>query len=204
MNTKRINNELIKFSEIVKMKYNIDAECYEFKLCDSSNIRRVGIFLNKNMIMRLDITKDYPFKPPNVYVANSNNLLEKYNEWSAQILSNRKDQLFVDYSLAWAFSIITNPKLAVGWDFIPTNNCIKCLCCESVTCGNNWFACCRFPNIFIEYLSRRYFVNNCSKLRQRLIRRIFNNDNWSLPDEIILYIAEIVIANSPCRFKLVS
>lgn len=195
---KRINNELRRFSEAVKMNYDIDAECWEFKLCDSSPIRQVGIFLNKNMIARLDLTKDYPFKPPIVYVANTNNLLEQYSNWSAQILISKEGDLHPDYILAWAFSIINNPKLVVGWDFIPTNDCNRCLCCESITCQGNWFACCRFSNIFIEYLARRYFVNNCSKLRQRLIKPIFNNDMWVLPDEIILYIVEILIANSDC------
>ena len=42
---KRINNELSRFSEAVRMNYDIDAECWEFKLCDSSPIRQVGIFL---------------------------------------------------------------------------------------------------------------------------------------------------------------
>ena len=46
------SNELSRFSEAVKMNYDIDAECYEFKLCDSSPIRQVGIFLKKNWINR--------------------------------------------------------------------------------------------------------------------------------------------------------
>ena len=117
---KRLNNELSKFSEVVETKFNINAECCEFKLSDSSPIRQVGIFLNKNMIIRLDLTKDYPFEPPIAYVANTNNLLEKYSDWSAKILDTNRDINSVnrqDYILSWAFSIINNPKLAVGWDF---------------------------------------------------------------------------------------
>jgi len=192
---KRINNELKKFPEIMH-ECNINIKCCELNVIETCALvsRRFGVFQNKNMIVQLDIPSDYPFKPPIIYVINNNNnnLMERYDRWSSKILNSRKCKE-TDYFLAWAFTIINNPKLSVGWNFIPTNDCKKCLCCESVTCENNWFACCCISNILIEYIGRRYFVNNCSKLRQRLIKPIFENDRWTIPDDIILYIVQIII-----------
>lgn len=189
MVAKRINNELMKFSEEIS-QYNINAECYEYKLTNSSAKREVGIFVNKNRIIHLDIPNEYPFIPPLVYVAN-NNLLEKYSKWSSKILNNRTEE--VDYFLAWAFSIIKNPKFKFTWKYIPNGNCNTCLCCDSIICHNNWTAYYRFSTILIEYLARRSFLSNCSRLQQKLIKRIFNNENWNLPDDIILHIVNYTL-----------
>jgi ubiquitin-protein ligase len=189
MVAKRINNELMKFSEEIS-QYNINAECYEYKLSNCSANREVGIFLNKNMIVQLDIPNEYPFVPPLVYVAN-NNLLEKYSKWSSKILNSESRD--IDYFLAWTFSIIKNPKFKIAWKYIPDSNCNTCLCCDSITCRNNWTVYYRFSNILIEYLARRDFLSKCSLLHQRLIKRIFNNDNWNLPNDIILHIVNYTL-----------
>ena len=43
MVAKRISNELIKFSEEIS-QYNINAECYEYKLTNCNEKREIGIF----------------------------------------------------------------------------------------------------------------------------------------------------------------
>ena len=65
---------------------------------------------------------------------------------------------------------------------------MDCLCCESVICGKNWSPAVIMCDILGEYVTRRDFKNNCGRLMQRLISRIFNNDRWIIPDEIIMEI----------------
>ena len=195
---RRINNELKKFSDTIN-NFNINAECCKIHnqlYIEDNLLTTIGIYINENMIIKIDINKDYPFKPPNVYVETIKNNFEQYDRWSSKIIDISVKSTTPDYLLAWIFTIINNPKLSVGWDFIPTNKCKKCLCCESIICTNNWHPGIQISNIFIEYICRRKFVNNCSKIRQRLMKSIFENDRWTIPDDIILYIVQILIDSS--------
>lgn len=118
----------------------------------------------------------------------------KYDRWSTNIIKGptglrnaakhlTNDQLFY----AWAFSIIRRPKLLHYWrGIIPTRD--DCLCCESVICSKNWSPAIIMCDILGEYVTRRDFKINCGRLTQRLIHRIFNNDRWVIPDELILEI----------------
>jgi hypothetical protein len=118
----------------------------------------------------------------------------KYDRWSTNIIQRQKglrplikrltnDELFY----AWAFSIIRRPELLLYWSgIIPTRD--DCLCCESLICGKNWNPSIIMCDVLGEYVTRRDFKINCGKVMQRLIHRIFNNDRWVIPDEIIMLI----------------
>ena len=69
---------------------------------------------------------------------------------------------------------------------VPDNK--TCLCCESLLCGNNWN-----PSVHIFMLFNEcVFKNNMKKYLKPLYRvyfeKIFKNDKWNIPDDILLHI----------------
>ena len=123
--------------------------------------------------------------------------LENYDQWSRNIYDGFGTKSFricslnyCNFFLAWAFSLIYKPLLAPYWKFIPSNKNDHCLCCESITCPNNWSPSITISHILMEFIARRNFSINCSPLIQRWIKPIFDNDRWSLPEDVILLIID--------------
>ena len=157
----------------------------------------IGVINKKTDQMELEIVlpSDYPFKPPLVHVMGEIRPT-KYDVWSGSIIHHRQvreRKIGLDCNLfnAWAFCIIRRPILLRYWrGNIP--NMKDCLCCESITCGNNWGPSIMMCDVLAEYVVRRDFKINCGQLMQRWIDSIFNNDRWIIPDDIIIEIIKCV------------
>ena len=196
MSQKRIHNEIKRFPQIMAT-LNINASLYELDGCDFYPPRYFGVFNKNKKLLQLTIPSDYPFKSPNVWIMNKEKL-ENYDQWSRNIFDGQGSKSFrississfndCDFFIAWAFSLIYKPQLAPYWKFIPSKKNDHCLCCESILCSNNWSPSRTISDILMEFIARRNFSINCSPLMQRWIKPIFDNDRWSLPEDVILLI----------------
>ena len=206
---KRIFNELHKRIPEEMKKLGLEKN---YIICEDGkelipNVLYAINLLTANIELIFNIEKSFPFKPPLVVVRenklkNNKNIYyeETYERWSSGLVNFYRNNTFKYddknfirlnkiYKNAYIFSIIKNPKLIKYWNK-KEFNINRCLCCESITCGNKWA-----PNIFLsdllgEYLTRKYFKTYCSSLNQRIINKIFCNDKWDLSDDIINLIFE--------------
>ena len=203
---KRLNSEFKKFSNnLSNDKLYINNSDINIEICDigvSSENKKIGILINNKLVLTMFILNDYPFKPPlDVFVCRDS-VIEKYDKWSIRIFEDEKNSGRItgsngcDCSLGWAFSIIKYPALSKRWKFIPRNNSNECLCCNSIICGSNWVPTLRIYDIFNEYFGRRIFSLYCSKLQQRIIKLILNNDKWNIPEDIVFHIVDLLIAKN--------
>jgi len=142
-----------------------------------------------NITNRLNRTTITPISMINVYT--------KYEKWSSNLIQGRRlinvSKLLTENELfyAWAFCIIRRPELLCYWrGIIPIRK--DCLCCDSLICGKNWSPSIIMCDILGEYVTRRDFKINCGNLMQRSIVRIFNNNKWVIPDEIIMMIINYI------------
>ena len=142
-----------------------------------------------NITNRLNRTTITPINMINVYT--------KYEKWSSNLIQGRRllnvTKLLTDNELfyAWAFCIIRRPELFLYWrGIIPIRK--DCLCCDSLICGKNWSPSIIMCDILGEYVTRQDFKINCGNLMQRSIVRIFNNNKWVIPDEIIMMIINYI------------
>jgi hypothetical protein len=190
---KRLRNEMTKKFPQSMQEFNLD---YQLFLVDLMDFRVLGIFRNNHMILKVILSTHYPFKPPLVYISDSDGReIVKYDKWSQNILDGmgvkswrRQLNNDCDYFMAWAFTIIYQPRLARSWTFIPSNENNSCLCCESILCSNKWSSGHNMVTILMEYIARRNFYHHCSSLMQRWIKPIFDNSRWYIPEDIILLI----------------
>lgn len=200
MSRKRIQKEIENFPKNME-EYNLK---YKIVLLDAPTSHAISTTIhlgildkNTNLIIKLYCSHDYPFKSPEVLVYNNNkNSFMKFDRWSAHISQNINKQKKSDKYISLMFSIISKPILNRLWKYDPTsNNCI-CLCCESITCSNKWGPGLKLSNILFEYITLRDYSVYTSKLMQRLIMRLFNNERWVMPDDIILHIIQLCDFNS--------
>jgi len=207
MAQKRIQKEIDNFSQNME-EYNLK---YKIVLLDniidtdSCNINnkfiKIGLLdKNNNLIMKLFCLHHYPFKSPEVLINqnfhnyNNNDYFIKYTRWAASI-SERVNRLSeFDKYLSWIFSINSKPTLNNIWKYNPDLNKSLCLCCESITCSNKWSPALTLYKVVLEYVAFRDYSLYSSKLMRRLIRRLFNNERWILPDDIILYIVKFCVS----------
>ena len=206
MSSKRISVEINKRFPEVMNKLGLSFELNQFEPDRQKKELSIYSSINNKEFLQFTIPSDYPFKPPSVFVIENyyntgpyfkyNSI--PYHKWSVSIMDlNRfgyKPIVNCDYFIAWVFSIIRRPYLAYIWKFIPSNNIKEnpCLCCESILCSNKWGPGVLISDILLEYIGRKDFNVNCSRLMQRWIKPIFDNEKWILPAEIILIIIEMV------------
>jgi len=202
---RRVFNEINKIFPESMQKYNL---LYKIVLLDDpgsydiNNGINNGILIgiidkNNNLILKMWCKNEYPFHPPTVHVnkfIKYNDAFIKYDIWAGNISKKMNNEnSSCDYFMAWAFANISKPEFANQWNFIPSFK--NCLCCESITCSNNWAPKYTLVDILIEYITRRDFSIYSSKLIQRQICRVFNNDKWVLPNDIILHILNYLKKN---------
>ena len=210
MSKKRILNELHKKIPEKLIEINLDKE---FILCENgydlipSEVYAFSLKTGKPELKIL-IDHNYPFKPPYIYVFQDPYKIS-YEKW-CQSLMNYSNTLYVRnsilykkgnekmedkreiYKKAYIFSIIKNPKLNRYWKKINLDN-KPCLCCQRLTCSGQWT-----PNIYLsdilgEYVTRKYFQIFSTRLNIRIINKIFNNDKWDLPEDVIHHIFQFII-----------
>ena len=152
-------------------------------------------FINKPLLY-LTVPCDYPFKSPKVSILNNFNQIKDYNRWCADLTSliNQQTQLTSsDILLAWFF-------VYVKWTYhisYPSNKQLytfplQCLCCSSLSCPGNWCPARKIIDIGNEYILNQTFKNFISPPFLKMIKNIFNNDRWQLPDDIIYKILEFI------------
>ena len=64
-----------------------------------------------------------------------------------------------------------------------------------MTCQNKWAPNILMADLLGEYITRKYFKTFSSDLSNRIIKKIFNNDYWVLPNEIIIYILSFLVSD---------
>lgn len=196
MSLKRILNELHNKIPIKLIELNLYDKFY---IIESGNdiICRNIIVINKNtnqIELKIYIPNDYPFRSPVVNICiydMSNSFIreERYDSWSSNIIKFYDDN--TEISLAWVFSNIRRPELIKYWyNTMPEKK--MCLCCKGITCSNNWYPSLTMADILAEYVIRKEFSINKKKLHMKIIHRIFNNDNWIIPHDIIFYICKFL------------
>ena len=68
-----------------------------------------------------------------------------------------------------------------------------CLCCNNFTCPAQWSPSITMGHLICEYVTRNDFKVYCGKLQQKSIISIFNNEKWCIPDDIIMYIINVMV-----------
>ena len=191
---KRILNELKNKIPEKMRDLDLDNKFTFVELGTDIVSKEIGVINKKTdqIELKIVIPPDYPFKPPLVHVMEDVvgfgvSPTIKYDYWSGSIIRRITQEPEYDLFLAWTFSVIRRPELIRYWrGIIPNRN--DCLCCESITCRNNWSPSIMMSDILCEYVVRRDFKINCGPLTQRWISPIFNNDRWVIPDDLILHI----------------
>ena len=192
MSLKRILNELHNIIPNKLLENNIFDKFYFVEIGNHIICREIGVINKKNdtMIIKFNIGDSYPFKSPNVYVCEYN-LEVSYLRWLSKLINynNNISSLQEKNFNAWVFSIIRWPLFKNYLKFPQRDTCY---CCESIICTNKWAPSLLLSNILFEYIISKQFLINSGNLNQRLIDNIFKNDNWYLPNDIILHILQFL------------
>ena len=192
MSLKRILKELHDSIPNKLLENNLFDKFYFVEIGNDIICREIGLInrYNKNMELRFNIVNAYPFKPPKVTVCNSTGDIG-YMRWLSKIINyNNNISYFNEKNFnAWIFSVIHWPHLK---DYLNFPYKGICYCCESITCPSKWFPSRLLSDILFEYIMTKQFFIYSSNLNQRQINNIFKNDNWNLPNDIILHIIEFL------------
>ena len=192
MSLKRILNELHNIIPNKLLENNIFDKFYFVEIGNDIICRDIGIINKKNetMVIKFNIGDSYPFKPPKVTVCN-NIAHICYLRWLSKLIDYKGDisSLQEKNFNSWIFSIIYWPQLKNYLKF-PQRGI--CYCCESISCPNKWSPSSLLTDILFEYIISKQFLVYSSNLNQRLINNIFKNDNWNLPNDVILHIIEFL------------
>lgn len=191
MSLKRILNELHNKIPYKLLDYHVFNKFYFVEIGNDIICRDIGIVNKKtNTIeIKLYIPSNYPFYPPKVTINTLNNEID-YLRWLSKIINynciNFNSINFNEkYYNAWIFSIIKWPQFKKYLKFPERNTCY---CCESIICSNKWSPAILLSDILFEYIILKQFLIFSNILNQRQINNIFNNDNWTIPNEIINHI----------------
>lgn len=189
MSLKRILKELHDCIPNKLLENNLFDKFYFVEIGNDIICREIGLInkYNENMELRFNIVNAYPFKPPKVSVCNTTENI-CYLRWLSKLINynnNNTSCLHNKNFNAWIFSVIHWPQLKKYFNF--PNKGI-CYCCESITCPNKWGPSCLLSDILCEYIMAKQFFIYSSNLNQRQIDNIFKNDNWNLPNDVILHI----------------
>ena len=216
---------LIKeFSEKIKDKFSLFNDeknpSFFFRYiceCENAYSEKYALVNNNNNLeeIYLFISMEYPFKPPYVELSSTivNNFklinishkmrkehthfpTSQYQKWCGICLKQCIIELNV-IQLAWFFTLIKYPSEGKAWQVCPDN--INCLCCESILCGNKWSPAYTLYDICNEYILRKTFFIYTSRLMQKnmknILKNLFCNDRWNIPDDLILYILSLCHSN---------
>ncbi len=209
---KRLKNEQKEFENSLinnYYKFIYFPEGYD----DGLNIKQLGpqvhIMKNNKIKALFDISPDYPFKPPTIYMKNSYTevskpITETYINWSfrnGEIMNNEiKEHKIRNYDLLniWFFIINKNyllfrdKNLDKISDFCITSP-IPCFCCSTILCSNRWSPATKITDIVFELIIREELFKLCKKDELRYIYIIFHNDRWNLNEDIIWKILDFLI-----------
>ena len=132
------------------------------------------------------LSDGYPFNPPKISFNSSTTTLS-YSYWCSQILKNKDNySIFISY----IFTSIYMKTLEGIKKIIPDNN--TCLCCESYICGNRWNPSINLFMVFNECVFRKNILKFLKPIYKIYFMKLFKNDMWNLPDDLIMYIIEFL------------
>lgn len=158
--------------------------------------------------INLYINYDYPFKSPHIELTpslidifnlinlqnnringNIRGLTSQYSKWCSICIKNTGVNTLV-IKRAWFFTLILYNEISKSWNIYPDKN--ECLCCQSITCGKNWTPAFTMYDVCNEFILRKtFFIFTCKLIQKRIIslfKNLFTNENWQLPEELILHI----------------
>lgn len=193
---KRLNNEIKKIELNEKInRYPISfVNDYDINSKYMSNVlATISVNFNNQCLLNMDIPNCYPFKPPTIFIETNKNIYQKYDNWCGditRIINSRNYLSQNDIYFAWVFSI-SDSKLFTLHD-VPTRIPFSCICCSSVSCYHNWNPIKKIEDIIDEFIFYKKFIFFSSELGLKHISSIFNNDIWSLPEELILHILQFL------------
>ena len=185
MSLKRVNKEIEK---IKTFKCNEHVRSFFDKLkftiiFDDLNI--LEIEMKNNIILRLAIPGNYPFKPYKIYyhdLANGN-----YDIYLSKI---NKDKNFDPEVLDFFYTCLYGVKSK----FLKLNHGV-CYCCNSLTCYAKWSPALTVTNVLLEYNEIAFIKKYSNWYNYIYLENIYSclkiNHLNKLPNEII----EIILEN---------
>ena len=206
---RRINNEIIKNYNINSLenlfKYNIfwqsDLSCNSNSNSNSNSniIGNLKVELCNKYIFNIEIDCFYPFNPPNVNIIDKYRREKDFLRWANEVTSvvnNRSYLTSENIQIASLFSLLffsSSPFKKIERKFILEDFPIKCLCCSSIICKNNWTAICKIDDIIKEYCFYKNLLFYTSPSGQKIINNLFYNfNNITIPLDIIVYIFSFI------------
>lgn len=185
MSLKRVDKEIEK---IKTFKCNEHVRTFFDKLkftifFDEANILQIE--MKNNILLRLIIPGDYPFKPYKIFYHDLAN--DNYGIHLSKINRHKNfDPKVLDFFYTCLYGVKSK--------FLQLNH-DECYCCNSFTCYNNWFPSLTIINVLTEY-NEVAFIKKYSKWYNYIyIENIYSCLNKSffnkLPDDII----EIIFKN---------
>lgn len=188
-NYKRICKEIDNKYNIIKNILNLNATTYLYidgeMTSDPKLLLRIcidGRF--EKMLFQLNISNNYPFQPYKLDRININDkIITHYPQFLCTLSRNLKN-----YRILYQYLYIllkSPPKLL---NYIEKNNC---MCCNSITCHNNWMPSKTFIDMVYEYNEIKIICH----LNNLNLNNIYNSTRLSLlPNEIIDIILETIDA----------
>tara|TARA_Y100000389_G_C17458640_1_gene519974 strand:- start:879 stop:1460 length:582 start_codon:yes stop_codon:yes gene_type:complete len=145
---KRINREIDKYSYLIQEKFGSDYCIYLYIDNENTSYPSLILSINKNTdfynrCIVLKAPNDYPFKPYKVLeIQINNNKINNYLKYIADLSVKIKK---IDKNILYNYLLIYNkikPRILYS----------DCMCCNSLSCSNNWSPAKTFIDIINEYL----------------------------------------------------
>ena len=195
---KRINKENVNF-----LKHPLN-KTFTFEIYYTLEYNYMYIVIKnkktKSEQMRLQLPKNFPFKPPTIFIYDKKtNLCDiNYSQWS--LINGDKFYQFINKHNISIFDIlllcffVINKNIHIIYKIPDFSFLFKqeCLCCSSIS-RDNWNLSSKITDIFTEYCLRKDLFSISNKYQLKYIRSIFNNERWSLPFDLIEYILKYLI-----------
>lgn len=173
---KRINREIDKYSYQIQEKFGKDYCIYLYTDDENTSYPSLILSINKNTnfynsCIVLKVPNHYPFQPYKVLeIQINNNSINNYLKYIADLSVKIKK---LDKDILYNYLVIYNkikPRILYS----------DCMCCNSLSCSNNWSPAKTFIDIINEYLEISTIVMiiniDFTKIWQKTRLSILNQD----------------------------
>ena len=189
---KRIIHEITHVVPELRERYNIRFNIIAIANSNiiNNDIECVEIYdtLDNMTIFYMYFNNGYPFRPPKLKLNRSistHYTEENYDRWAINIIRNANNHKL---ELAYIFTIIRQPLAKKYIKHIPTHK--TCFCCDTILCSSNWSPSNTIFDIMMEYICRDILRSFLTPLRFRQMTQIFDNDRWSLNNDLLFSIIQ--------------
>ena len=184
---KELNDVIPDRLNTCKLNYQVIQCDYDHDYYSNKPISLHVINKKSNLIcLEISLPRDYPFKPPSIIVNPYQNP-QNYNKMIANMSNNQKysyDELFS----ALFFIIAFNPFYFNTSLFSHLTQFNSCFCCSSISCSTNWNPALTIADLIKEYSLMINFKRFRKPYYLKLFNNLFNTDQYSIPEEIIIKI----------------